>query len=304
MKKQLEVLQQTQANETVGLSKQTFAYGDYIGKQEQIDIAQRLGVSYEAAKPVVQQLQNLSISTNPLQDIKNIVGFNGEDFTNWNAWNQLVAFDPEHSLNIQQFGDQIYAEGQANKQARLERERIAAKADWERRYNEAVTNLNSWANVYRDTYIGYDKGYMKRFGNMDTYDEVLAAVNDHYKRHGRKEGAKSPDSYISERRAIVDALLQEKALKGYATGGYTGDGGKYEPAGIVHRGEYVVNSQTTKDLGLNQGQGGVFKEMLSEMREMKEENRNMRQLLTKLTADNNKMLNIDRASYSYLTAQS
>lgn len=28
--------------------------------------------------------------------------------------------------------------------------------------------------------------------------------------------------------------------KTYAKGGYTGDGGKYEPAGIVHKGEYVV----------------------------------------------------------------
>jgi len=28
--------------------------------------------------------------------------------------------------------------------------------------------------------------------------------------------------------------------KGFATGGYTGDGDKYEPAGIVHKGEYVI----------------------------------------------------------------
>ena len=28
--------------------------------------------------------------------------------------------------------------------------------------------------------------------------------------------------------------------KGHAEGGYTGDGGKYEPAGIVHKGEYVI----------------------------------------------------------------
>jgi len=27
---------------------------------------------------------------------------------------------------------------------------------------------------------------------------------------------------------------------GFSEGGYTGDGGKHEPAGIVHRGEYVV----------------------------------------------------------------
>jgi len=28
--------------------------------------------------------------------------------------------------------------------------------------------------------------------------------------------------------------------KGFSEGGYTGSGGKYEPAGVVHRGEYVV----------------------------------------------------------------
>jgi phage-related minor tail protein len=34
-----------------------------------------------------------------------------------------------------------------------------------------------------------------------------------------------------------------------ADGGYTGDGGKYEPAGLVHRGEYVVNATATRALG-------------------------------------------------------
>ena len=29
----------------------------------------------------------------------------------------------------------------------------------------------------------------------------------------------------------------------FATGGFTGRGGKYEPAGIVHKGEYVVPKQ-------------------------------------------------------------
>ena len=32
---------------------------------------------------------------------------------------------------------------------------------------------------------------------------------------------------------------------GFAHGGYTGDGGKYEPAGIVHKGEYVWDKDTT-----------------------------------------------------------
>ncbi len=33
----------------------------------------------------------------------------------------------------------------------------------------------------------------------------------------------------------------------FAEGGYTGDGGKYEPAGVVHKGEFVTNAQATKD---------------------------------------------------------
>lgn len=38
---------------------------------------------------------------------------------------------------------------------------------------------------------------------------------------------------------------------GFATGGYTGDGGKYTPAGIVHRGEYVITKEATSRLGLD-----------------------------------------------------
>lgn len=35
----------------------------------------------------------------------------------------------------------------------------------------------------------------------------------------------------------------------YADGGYTGDGGKYEPAGLVHKGEYVLNAKATQRIG-------------------------------------------------------
>ncbi|ELY4056627.1 phage tail tape measure protein [Cronobacter sakazakii] len=38
---------------------------------------------------------------------------------------------------------------------------------------------------------------------------------------------------------------------GHAEGGYTGDGGKYEPKGIVHGGEFVFTKEATKALGVN-----------------------------------------------------
>lgn len=39
-------------------------------------------------------------------------------------------------------------------------------------------------------------------------------------------------------------------MAGWADGGYTGDGGKHEPAGIVHRGEFVINAASTRRLGV------------------------------------------------------
>ncbi|EFX92058.1 phage tail tape measure protein, lambda family [Actinobacillus ureae ATCC 25976] len=37
----------------------------------------------------------------------------------------------------------------------------------------------------------------------------------------------------------------------FATGGYTGDGGKFTPAGIVHKGEYVITKEATSRIGLD-----------------------------------------------------
>ncbi|STI01066.1 putative phage tail tape measure protein [Escherichia coli] len=39
----------------------------------------------------------------------------------------------------------------------------------------------------------------------------------------------------------VTAIQAAAAKFHFATGGFTGTGGKYEPAGIVHRGEFVFN---------------------------------------------------------------
>jgi hypothetical protein len=40
------------------------------------------------------------------------------------------------------------------------------------------------------------------------------------------------------------------SIPGFSAGGYTGSGGKYSPAGIVHAGEYVVRSEAVKAVGL------------------------------------------------------
>lgn len=48
--------------------------------------------------------------------------------------------------------------------------------------------------------------------------------------------------------AILYGLLgaAKAAVSGFAEGGYTGDGGKYTPAGVVHKGEFVINKENTR----------------------------------------------------------
>lgn len=50
--------------------------------------------------------------------------------------------------------------------------------------------------------------------------------------------------------AIPQGRLNQLSSWGYANGGYTGQGGKYEPAGVVHRGEYVIPK---RDVNQNTG---------------------------------------------------
>lgn len=46
------------------------------------------------------------------------------------------------------------------------------------------------------------------------------------------------------------AALAAVLATGFAEGGYTGSGGKYAPAGVVHRGEYVFDAAATSRLGV------------------------------------------------------
>lgn len=45
--------------------------------------------------------------------------------------------------------------------------------------------------------------------------------------------------------ATQTAVIASQEYPSYATGGYTGDGGKLEPAGTVHKGEFVVDAEKT-----------------------------------------------------------
>lgn len=54
--------------------------------------------------------------------------------------------------------------------------------------------------------------------------------------------------------ALTEFIASNKALAlagSFANGGYTGAGGKYDPAGIVHKGEYVFSQEDVNRIGLS-----------------------------------------------------
>ncbi|HBR3211208.1 TPA: phage tail length tape measure family protein [Klebsiella pneumoniae] len=52
--------------------------------------------------------------------------------------------------------------------------------------------------------------------------------------------------------STITSSITSAAGVGFASGGYTGPGGKYQPAGIVHKGEYVFDQASTNRLGVSQ----------------------------------------------------
>lgn len=51
--------------------------------------------------------------------------------------------------------------------------------------------------------------------------------------------------------AAAGTVAVMAALGSFAEGGYTGSGGKYEPAGVVHRGEFVVPANVVSRMGVD-----------------------------------------------------
>lgn len=60
-------------------------------------------------------------------------------------------------------------------------------------------------------------------------------------------GLKQAHIGVSSPAALKAAGLSDGS---WADGGYTGDGGKHEPAGLVHKGEYVITAAKTREIGV------------------------------------------------------
>jgi hypothetical protein len=114
--------------------------------------------------------------------------------------------------SIQEFGDAFAQVSQQLQQGSAAQKALAISS--------ALTN----------TYLGVTRV----LGNPTTLPEPAATIQ----------------KAVSIAGVLATGLGAVSKIAGFAEGGYTGDGQKYEPAGVVHRGEYVFDKEATKKIGV------------------------------------------------------
>lgn len=63
--------------------------------------------------------------------------------------------------------------------------------------------------------------------------------------------ANGADNVVARYLSQINAIQSRINSGSYATGGYTGNGGRNEPAGVVHKGEFVMTKEATSRIGVN-----------------------------------------------------
>ncbi|QIM63129.1 phage tail tape measure protein [Pasteurellaceae bacterium Orientalotternb1] len=111
----------------------------------------------------------------------------------------------------------------------------------------AISNkFDSLKNKITELWDGVGKSITNAFNSAMAFlglETRIGSVSDGVK--------KAANAIIPpEHAAQIGKTADMAAQSGWSSGGYTGNGGKYEPAGIVHRGEYVMTKEATARLGV------------------------------------------------------
>ena len=173
--------------------------------------------------------------------------------------------------------------------------------DNESKYAKAISGLYSSGYLSKDvseTYSNiFNSAGRKESINLEieTYKDMLSEYINNISYLNKKYPSINitPDIGTTSPLLAKISELESTSVTGYYQGGYTGNGKETDIAGVVHNREYVVDASTTKDLGLN-GNGGFFKDMATELKELKEENKKMAIILNRILYSNSEQLRVQK----------
>ena len=163
--------------------------------------------------------------------------------------------------------------------AKLKERRAIIQAESEKRRGNPIAGIKDGINQIQDSF-GDMAANMSQV-TQNAFNGMANALTD-FVMTGKADFRSLAQSILRDLSSMIIKMMIFNSLKaafggtevgkffgfsgggyvgGYASGGYTGDGGKYQPAGVVHRGEYVITKEATSRLGigflnhLNYGRG-------------------------------------------------
>lgn len=156
--------------------------------------------------------------------------------------------------------------------AKLKERRAIIQAESEKRKSNPIAGIKDGINQIQDSF-GDMAANMSQV-TQNAFSGMADALTD-FVMTGKADFRSLAQSILRDLSSMIIKMMIFNTLKsaagffgfsdggyvGFASGGYTGDGGKYQPAGVVHRGEYVITKEATSRLGigflnhLNYGRG-------------------------------------------------
>lgn len=156
--------------------------------------------------------------------------------------------------------------------AKLKERRAIIQAESEKRRGDPIAGIKDGINQIQDSF-GDMAANMSQV-TQNAFNGMADALTD-FVMTGKADFRSLAQSILRDLSSMIIKMMIFNTLKsaarffgfsdggyvGFASGGYTGDGGKYQPAGVVHRGEYVITKEATSRLGigflnhLNYGRG-------------------------------------------------
>lgn len=150
---------------------------------------------------------------------------------------EIATSDAKYDVLIQQ------AKNNGEDTATLEEEKENKKLEIQKKYAD-VSFAIKISQIIADTAVSI----MKAFADLGWIGGSVAAAMLTATGAAQVVSAKAERDKIKNMQpgntagasSATSAATAERVLTGYSDGGYTGDGDRYEVAGVVHRGEYVV----------------------------------------------------------------
>lgn len=151
---------------------------------------------------------------------------------------EIAQSDAKYDVLIQQ------AKNNGEDTAALEEEKENKKLEIQKKYAD-VNFAIKVSQIIADTAVSI----MKAFADLGPIGGAIAAamltatgVAQVVSAKAERDKIKNmqPSNTAGSSGTVAAPATAERVLSGYSDGGYTGDGDRYEVAGVVHRGEYVV----------------------------------------------------------------